>query len=282
MDFILDKLTTLVVNNKMKSAVMRLVQLGYSEYEARAYVALLAENPLTAYEIAKKSGIPTSKIYEVIRKLENRGTVQSIHGEGAKMIVPLAPDEFIHGFRSAIEDSLKGLKHDLGDMKDGMERSYTWHIKEYEGLVHKVKRMISTTRLSLLLSTWPPEMTLFSDLLSMAEKRGVQCAIIHYGTPHIKLKQLYIHPTEDTIHAQKGVRGFTIVADGKEALNGTVAPQNTEAIWSMNTGFVMMAESYIRHDIYQMKTIKRFGPALKKVFGEQYEKMRDVYSDDAL
>ena len=47
----------------MKSAILRLTQLGFSEYEARTYTALLKENPLTAYEIAKFSEIPTSKIY---------------------------------------------------------------------------------------------------------------------------------------------------------------------------------------------------------------------------
>jgi len=80
----------------MDNAVRKLTQLGLSEYEAKAYMALLRENPLTAYEIAKNSGIPTSKIYEVIRKLENRRTIQVIHGERSKVFVPLPPEEFVH------------------------------------------------------------------------------------------------------------------------------------------------------------------------------------------
>jgi sugar-specific transcriptional regulator TrmB len=107
-------LTTIVVNIVMKTVIFKLVQLGFSEYEAKAYVALLGENPLTAYEIAKNSGIPTSKIYEVIRKLENRRTIQSIHGERSKMFIPLSPDEFIKSFRSTIEDNLQAIKNELG------------------------------------------------------------------------------------------------------------------------------------------------------------------------
>ncbi len=48
----------------------------------------------------------------------------------------------------------------------------------------------------------------------------------------------------------------------------------------MNEGFVIMAENYIRHDIYQMKTMKRFDPLLRKKFGERYEKLRDIFKDE--
>ena len=44
----------MVVINIMEMAVNKLKQVGFSEYEAKAYIALLKENPLTAYEIAKK------------------------------------------------------------------------------------------------------------------------------------------------------------------------------------------------------------------------------------
>ena len=52
----------MVVNNSIE----RLMDLGFSEYEARTYPALLAIQPATAYEIAREAGIPTSKIYQVI------------------------------------------------------------------------------------------------------------------------------------------------------------------------------------------------------------------------
>ena len=261
-------------------AIVKLTQLGFSEYEAKAYITLLKEHPLTAYEIAKNSGIPTSKIYEVIRKLENRRTIQSIHGERSKMYIPLSPDEFILGFRSAIEDNLQAVKDELKNVKVGMDTSYTWHIKNYDGLIHKAKRMLDAARMTILLSTWPPEMKLLSESLTNAKERDVKIAVIHYGAANTKIGQLYIHPVEDTIYSERGIRGFTMVADSREALSGTIVSQKAEAIWSMNEGFVIMADGFIRHDIYQMKTMKRFGPFLKKMFGERYEKLRDVYNDE--
>jgi sugar-specific transcriptional regulator TrmB len=264
----------------VKAAIDRLSQLGLSDYEAKAYIALLGENPLTAYEIAKKSGIPTSKIYEVIRKLENRHTIQPIHGERSKMFIPLSPEEFIQRFRSTIEDNLQAVKNELKDIKTGMDTSYTWHIKEHDGLIHKAKRMLDTARSSILLSVWPPEIKLLSESLYKAEERGIKIAVIHYGPANVKIKQLYIHPIEDTVYTEKGIRGFTMVTDSKEALNGVIVSNKVEAIWSMNEGFLIMADGFIRHDIYQMKTMKRLGPLLTKIFGERYEKLQDVFTDE--
>ena len=88
----------------MISAVSKLQKLGLTEYESRAYTALLKENPASAYEIAKTSGIPTSKIYEVINKLISKEIVQSIHGERTKMFIPASPEELVKGFRSSMND----------------------------------------------------------------------------------------------------------------------------------------------------------------------------------
>jgi sugar-specific transcriptional regulator TrmB len=265
----------------MQTAISKLQQLGFSEYEARAYTALVNENPLTAYEISKNTGIPSSKIYEVIRKLEFRHMIQSVHGERSKIFIPVPPDEFVQNFRSSTDDNLHAIQIELNSFRGGMNANYTWHINNYDTLLLKSKRMIDTARESILLLTWPEEMGALFDDLKKAKQRDVKIAVIHYGKTDFKIVQLYVHPLEDTIYAEKDIRGFTIVADSQEAINGKIARKNTEAIWSMNQGFVNMAEDYIRHDIYLMKIMKRFYPVLRKKFGDRYERLRNVYMDEA-
>ncbi len=270
----------MVVNRLMSTAISGLTRLGLSEYEAKAYTALLRENPLTAYEISKNSGIPSSKIYEVVKRLESRHMVQSIHGERSKMFIPTPPDEFIETFKTSMEDSLGAVRNELKGLKVGMDTSYTWHIKDYDGLVLKAKRMLDTAVQTILLSIWPSEIEVFENSIVKAENRGVRVVIIHYGATNLKSGQVYRHPVEDTIYAQKGVRGFTLIADSKEALISNISGQGTDAIWSMNEGFVMMTEDYLRHDIYIMKIVGRFDPLLKETFGPRYEKLRDIHKDE--
>ncbi len=266
----------------MKTVISKLLQLGISEYEAKAYIALLKEKPLTGYEIAKNSGIPTSKIYEVIKRLESKHMVQSIQGERARMFIPMPPEELIESFRASMEDSLYAVKDELKGFKAGIATSYTWHINDYEGLILKAKRMLDTSRDTILLSIWPEEIETLIKSISEAETRGVKIAIVHYGATNIKFGQIYRHPVEDTIYANGGARGVTLVADSKEVLMGKIENRKTEAVWSMNEGLVLMAEDYVKHDIYVMKIVGRFDPLLKEKFGLRYEKLRDIHRDEEL
>lgn len=54
--------------------VVELLQrIGLNKYEAEAYLALLADGPLTGYELGKRSSVPLSKSYEVLERLTRRG-----------------------------------------------------------------------------------------------------------------------------------------------------------------------------------------------------------------
>jgi sugar-specific transcriptional regulator TrmB len=264
----------------VKLAISKLTQLGLSEYEAKAYTALLKERPLSAYEIAKNSSIPTSKVYEVVRKLEKRGMIQAIHGEGSKMFIPVSLDEFIQNFTAFVDSSLSVIRDELKDIKVGMDTSYTWHINDYESLILKAERMVNTAQHTILLSVWPPELSVLYNVLHHSEERGVKVAVLHYGTTSVKVGQVYHHPIEDTIYEKRGVRGFALVVDSLEAIIGRATGRKTEAIWSMNEGFVMTAEDYVRHDIFFNKIARRFAPLLQEKFGRRYEKLVDIYSDE--
>ncbi len=52
-----------------------LIKLGLTEYEAKAYTALLQEGTSTGSLISKKSSVPQGKIYETLRKLIDKGLV---------------------------------------------------------------------------------------------------------------------------------------------------------------------------------------------------------------
>lgn len=51
----------------------RLISLGLSEREAKVYLALLHKGSATAADLQKTSGIPQTKVYEIIRRLVRQG-----------------------------------------------------------------------------------------------------------------------------------------------------------------------------------------------------------------
>ena len=52
-------------------------KVGLTSYEIRTFTSLLKGGELTASDISQKSGVPYSKIYEVLGTLEEKGWVGS-------------------------------------------------------------------------------------------------------------------------------------------------------------------------------------------------------------
>ncbi|MFP3910057.1 MAG: TrmB family transcriptional regulator [Archaeoglobaceae archaeon] len=60
----------------MKEQIIEdLKELGMKEYEAKVYVTLIQRGPSTAQQVSKASGVPYSRIYDVLKELESRDWV---------------------------------------------------------------------------------------------------------------------------------------------------------------------------------------------------------------
>jgi sugar-specific transcriptional regulator TrmB len=263
----------MVVNN--------LMEIGFSAYEARAYLGLLKSHPATAYEIAKASGLPTSKIYEVLARLLEKGVVMQIQESNKKRFLPLEPGEFVKGRRAKIETTLSLLNEELPLEAQTPAVSYIWNITSYADLMRRAGQMVSKANSTLLISAWKEEIKELIDNLKKKENEGVRIALLHFGQTDEQIGQVYVHPIENTIYAEKGGRGFVLVADTQEALMGTVFPDaRVEGAWSKNSGFVTLAEDYIKHDIYINKIVERFNQLLIDRFGNNYHLLRDIFQDE--
>jgi len=88
-------------------------QMGLSEYEANAYLALLRQGTGTAKEIANASGIPQSRIYDVLERLEEKGfvTIQMGRPKRYGAIEPeLAVKQFLKHRRSEFEEEIRTVE----------------------------------------------------------------------------------------------------------------------------------------------------------------------------
>ena len=254
--------------------------LGFSEYEARAYICLLKIQPATAYEIAQASGIPSSKIYEIIARLLEKQVFMA-DGEGnRKKFLALMPGEFIQRQRSGFEQTLDVLENELPALQSSAPVSFIWNIGDYDLFMDKARRMIGEAANTVLLSAWETERSNLEPLLENAERRGVKIAAIHFGTRDKGSGALFRHPIEDTIYMEKGGRGMVLVCDACCALVGTIDDAGrVQGAFSSNQGFITLAEDYIKHDIYIMKIVNRFDETLLKKFGTNYNHLRNIFED---
>lgn len=52
--------------------------LGFTEYEAHVYLALLQHHTASGYQLSKASGVPRSMVYEALGRLAQRGAILTL------------------------------------------------------------------------------------------------------------------------------------------------------------------------------------------------------------
>lgn len=84
-------------------------QMGLSEYESRAYLAVLQSGLSTATEISDAADVPQSRVYDVLEDLEEKGFVTVQPGRPKKFgpIEPeLAVNQYVEYKRDSFEDKI--------------------------------------------------------------------------------------------------------------------------------------------------------------------------------
>lgn len=268
-------MTTMVVNITEK-----LMNLGFTEYESRAWVSILREHPATAYETARASGIPTAKIYPVLDRLREKEMVLEIEADGKKRYVPCDAEDFLSRHKQKSDDLYESLFLDIKKLDRVEDVSYIWNLATYGSFLERAEILVHAAEKTILLSVWKEELAPLLPLLRKKEAHGVKIAVVHFGPPEIKIGTFFEHPIADTLYAERGGRGFAVVTDSSSALMGTIASDfSAQGAWSTSSGFVVLAEDYIKHDIYIMKIVKAFDPELTRRFGAGYSLLRDIFSD---
>ena len=69
---------------QQKRHIEYLIDLGLNQLEAEVYLALLPEEPMTAYRIGKIIGKPTANVYKAIDVLARKGAVVIEEGKNRK------------------------------------------------------------------------------------------------------------------------------------------------------------------------------------------------------
>lgn len=94
--------------------VKRLVELGFTTYEAKVYLVLSTEGPLNPTEIADKSGVPRPNVYRVLEKLEAEGYARREAVPRGARYLAVSPEEVI----LKIEQHLKNKSVAVQELKE--------------------------------------------------------------------------------------------------------------------------------------------------------------------
>lgn len=240
----------------MSNLVERLAAAGFSEYEAKVYVALQRCSPATGYQVAKESGVPRSTIYEVLGKLTARGAVVTQSFGDIVRYAPVPPDLLLDRMRHEFEDT-------LDDLSDGFKRlaaspgvpGQTWNVTGRENILAHARQMIERAQQEVAVVVGDDDQ--LNELLlwlQQARARKVKLAVVSptpYGHGDLAV---VVHPQGQRLRQVLG-HGLTLVADGREVLIGEM-DRSESAVWTTNSYAVAWTLWCLRHEIAQSPSRK--------------------------
>lgn len=225
-------------------------KLGFSEYESKAYLKLLEEYPLNGYALSKNSGIPRSRIYEVLKNLIEKQLVFEQEEGKNKLYYPVEPEIFIKKLKAQYEDIFSGVSRFTEQVyREKKQDDRLVVIKGRRNIFEFLRLLIRGAEKRIAISIWEEEVRDLVDDLENAIERGVVLRGIYFGekspfstlVPHRRLKR-YI--------AEKKERYIAIIVDGAHTISGIVSRgEESKVTWTQDEGFIEISEDYIAHDL---------------------------------
>jgi len=252
-----------------------LKKFGLSEYEALAYSTLLSLGSAKASIIGKDSGIPQSKVYEVLEQLANKQLVEFVGGRPKEFraIPPqVALTNLLEERKSELkelEESIKLLQSIRPIRENVIEGIWTAKGKGLKEFVNRVCEMFDRVeKYAYVISrdfTFSPKL---GEAVKNAVKRGATVRIIAMRgideKNYYQAKWYHSHKVQIRIFVTN-VHPRIMVADGKEVL-------------------IRLDHNPIRQEKFPFTSLYSTDPALVKVFDSYmksiWKSAKEVNLDD--
>ena len=250
------------ISNRIRKAFH---QLGLTDYEMRAYLALLKRGEMTANEISEAAAIPYSKIYEVLESLERKGWISSEGGRPAKYY-PRNLSTALEVNRMRIEKELRKYEGVLlaeipqfVDAVGSREKHDVWILRGEVNILSKLKSLLSNCDMELqIASPWINKdlVELILPVLALLKAKNGNAKIMLSADCNKALARKLSEYAEVRFRDQ--LFGGGIIADSGEAIIilGGEKGGPTLAIWSDHVGLARIAKIYFEHLWKDAKPLK--------------------------
>lgn len=243
-----DGLRTMAIDAEL---INLLARLGFSKYEAQAYIALTGQGALTGAEVSRGAGVPPSKIYETLARLEGKGAVLVNRSEPVRYsAVPHA--DLLAVTRSRFEADVSAAKEKLDRLPVQEEPGLVWSLRSRQAIVQAFARVTTEAEHCIFAGIWDEEMDEIGPLLDQAAARGVDTHVAIYGKRTLAGPQTY-DLSECGASARlrlSGRRLAVIVADDSETVVAEFGDRTPDqAVLTTNSVTCLLAVEYIKADV---------------------------------
>ncbi len=270
-----------------RGIVDQLVELGFSQYEARAYIGLLGQEPMTGYALANVTQIPQPKVYETLRRLVEKRAVVKIGSDPARFVTVPAEhllSQLDDDFRRRLAEAKMGLA-ELGRGPGADELRVLRSPRSWQAISRHAIALLEGAERHVYLSTHADQLGELADAVRRADERGVRLDVLCFG--HTDLKPVHgriLHhaSTEGMVYRHHQARQVAMVADGQHTLWALAADgEQWDALVAVDPLLAAVVKGYIRHDMYVQEIFSGFREELEQRYGPGLDGLVSPYAEAA-
>ncbi|MEJ5292478.1 MAG: helix-turn-helix domain-containing protein [Candidatus Methanosuratincola sp.] len=168
------------------AAYQALKEAGLTDYEALAYLGLVVRGPTTAKALSESTGIPNTRVYDVLGELERRGWIE-VDASRPMRFRAKPPPEVLGVVRAEQQQRLGRVEEVF--MKEllpvyetkAAESTEIWFIRSVPGMVNRIMSLLSSAKgeLRLMMGHFETEVYggVIGEIPEIARKKRVRVIV---------------------------------------------------------------------------------------------------------
>jgi len=265
-----------------EDVIEELKKLGFNEYQAKIYTALVGLGVATASEISQASGVPPNKVYSVIDTLKKRGLVLAQESDtSTNRYRPRSPDNVIRDMRADYETAFKKTEEKLFALYERSKKTFIpemWILRGSQAVFSKIKDMVMDASEEVIIGIDSPfDLHIHGiDQVIRDAKGHLKSIKIITGQDGIdnpgEVNVLQSLANDAEIRVSENFHAIWVIIDSQEMLQGTYAQLEggielgIMATWSDNPSFSILWKRF-SDSIWEKAT-----PLVKMSFTKSKEK----------
>jgi len=259
----------------MQEIIDRMQEIGFSQNEAKVYLALTLKNPMSGYEVAKNADITRTMVYDILKRLVQKEAVVEIEAD-PKLYAPVPYKDLFQRYRQEYMERIT-LLEDAMDRIETDSRTDNCLVKmlDHEEMIKEVGKLIKSAKYEIYLSIWEQEARMFADDLKQAFDRGVKIISFSYCKLPYDFGIIYEYGiSQDILKDIWKRRRIIVVVDRERILIGEGNEKIEEiSVITSNTMIVELAIDQMLLDIIQLCMFRKHNVIPEKIESkEQYIK----------
>ena len=242
------------------SLIETLNQVGFTEYEAKVYLALLREHPASGYQLSKISGVPRSMVYETLSRLASRGAVLASEGEKATLYRPLPPEVLLRSLKADHEGHMQALSKGLAAAYEHQFEERLWTIGGREAVLAYAGEMIAGAEDEVMLVLPDEVLTVLSSVVEAACARGIHVRTLLTGTGTMECGEVAQHPPLES-ELQELTHTLVVVTDESQSLISDMEHEVSATVTN-NHNMVAITRQFIWMEMFTQRIASQLGDGL--------------------